>query len=251
MKTKTIIQKLLMLIFIGIITLSSVNAQKEGGLLATIQVSSPTCYGGTNGSIVINVSGGLEPYSFIWGDGSTSSSLTNVTSGTYSVSITDALGGLVAGDIFITQPTEIQISSSVSQVTNMFTPNGSININVNGGTPGYSYLWETLNGSGLQITNDSQSNLSLGKYSLTVKDNNGCEAQKDFIIRYKSIGNPTLPVVKNSSTISIQNINNDKNVEDDKIFLDMTGKQVDIEKSPIGFYLVVENGVFIQKIYKN
>lgn len=193
MKTKTNIQKVSMLILSGIITLCStnINAQKLP-LVATIQMSSPTCYGGTNGSIVINASGGLEPYTFIWTDGSTSSSLTDIAAGTYAVLISDASGGLIGGDFFLTQPTPILISSSVSQVTNVFTPNGAINVTVNGGTPEYSFLWETLNGSNVQSSEEDQINLGIGNYSLTVTDEIGCQAFKNFKIQYKSKGKPDL-----------------------------------------------------------
>ena len=204
MKTKTNIQKVSMLILSGIITLCStnINAQKQP-LVATIQMSSPTCYGGTNGSIVINASGGLEPYSFIWTDGSTSSSLTDIAAGTYAVLISDASGGLIGGDFVLTQPTPIQISSSINQMTNAFTQNAAINVTVTGGSPNYTYLWETINGTAVQSASEDQTNLDKGKYSLIVSDINGCQAQRDFIIKQKVLGKPNLSGQKNSSDPSV------------------------------------------------
>jgi hypothetical protein len=193
-----------MLILSGIITLCStnINAQKQP-LVATIQMSSPTCYGGTNGSIVINASGGLEPYSFNWTDGSTSSSLTGIAAGTYAVLISDASGGLIGGDFVLTQPTPIQISSSINQMTNAFTQNAAINVTVTGGSPNYTYLWETINGTAVQSASEDQTNLDKGKYSLIVSDINGCQAQRDFIIKQKVLGKPNLSGQKNSSDPSV------------------------------------------------
>lgn len=200
MTTKSISQKLKMLILSGIITLnfSTVSAQKDD-LNAVIQLSSPTCFGGTNGNIVLNTSGGTEPYTYLWNDGSTQSAINNVPAGSYYVTITDAHGNTIQGDIIVTEPAPIQISSSINQMTNVFTKNGSINVTVTGGTPNYTYLWETNNGTAVQSASEDQTNLGIGKYSLIVSDINGCQAQKDFIIKQKDLGKPNLSGPKNSS----------------------------------------------------
>ncbi|MCX7862999.1 MAG: choice-of-anchor L domain-containing protein, partial [Bacteroidales bacterium] len=57
-------------------------------ITANITTTPELC--GSPGSASINVSGGIAPYTFIWSNGSTSSNLTNVQGGTYTVTVTDA-----------------------------------------------------------------------------------------------------------------------------------------------------------------
>jgi len=68
----------------------------------------PTCYGGSDGSIDITVSGGTSPYSYLWSDGQSSEDVSNLTSGNYTVTVTDANGCQVTSSTFtITDPTEL------------------------------------------------------------------------------------------------------------------------------------------------
>lgn len=193
MKTKSLTQKITFLIISGIITLhfSTVFAQKgDSDFMASITLTSPSCNGSSNGVITLAAQGGFSPYTYLWNNGSTTSTLNNLTAGTYNVTITDALGSLIESVITLEQPEPIQISSSVTPVTSMSSLNGAIDITVNGGTPVYSYLWGKSNGSNLESTEQDQNNVGIGNYFLTVTDNNGCKAKKQFNIICKRIENP-------------------------------------------------------------
>lgn len=131
-----------------------------------------SCNGGSNGAVYITVAGGTTPYSFSWSNGSTNEDLTGVAAGIYTGTITDANGcTFVSPQVPITEPTAIVVSvDSVTNVTCNGAANGAVDVSVNGGTPGYSYLW-----SNSAITEDL-SGLSGGNFTLTVTDNNGCTA---------------------------------------------------------------------------
>ena len=60
---------------------------------------------------------------------------------------------------------------------------GSIDLNVVGGTPGYTYEWS--NGE----TTEDLSNLSAGVYSVIVTDNNGCSAEVTTEVLNESTAN--------------------------------------------------------------
>ena len=134
----------------------------------TSSVQQPSCNGGSNGSIDITVSGGVSPYTFQWSTTAVTEDVSGVSAGVYSVIVTDFI--LCTDTFYITvgQPTSM---STTVIVTNPGCPgnsDGSINLSVSGGTPGYTYGWDT------GATTEDVSGLPAGLYSVTITDNNGC-----------------------------------------------------------------------------
>ena len=153
---------------------SATVSQPPGALSSTINVSqNVNCFGGGNGSISLNASGGTPPYSYNWSNGATTQNISNLLSGTYSVTITDANGCINMATAVVDQPAAA-LSSSVQSTTavNCFGGNnGAINLTVNGGTAPYTYNWS--NGE----TTQNISNLASGTYTVTVTDVNGCTTE--------------------------------------------------------------------------
>jgi large repetitive protein len=58
--------------------------------LPTITPTNPTCFGYCDGSAIVNPIDGLAPYTYLWDNGQTNQTTTNLCSGTYSVTVTDA-----------------------------------------------------------------------------------------------------------------------------------------------------------------
>ena len=69
----------------------------------------------------------------------------NLNAGDYIVITTDANNCTLSDTIPIGQPNEISISAVVDSVTCKGDQNGSITVNVTGGTPSYSYQWSNSN----------------------------------------------------------------------------------------------------------
>ncbi|MFM7822949.1 MAG: beta strand repeat-containing protein, partial [Bacteroidota bacterium] len=154
-------------------TEQSINSitQPAGALAASISVSqSVACFGGGTGTLDLSVSGGTAPYSYLWSNGETTEDISNLISGTYTVSITDVNGCLSSASGTVNQPqAPIAISIASTSSVNCFGgTDGSASVSVSGGTIPYSYLWS--NGS---IGNSIQ-NIAAGSYSVTVTDANGC-----------------------------------------------------------------------------
>ncbi|MBX2870805.1 MAG: T9SS type A sorting domain-containing protein [Saprospiraceae bacterium] len=61
-------------------------------ILVTEGQNSPSCEGGTDGNITIQVAGGAGGYTYAWSTGATTASLDDLSAGNYSLSITDAQG---------------------------------------------------------------------------------------------------------------------------------------------------------------
>ncbi|MBK8922744.1 MAG: hypothetical protein IPM81_14765 [Saprospirales bacterium] len=130
------------------------------------------CTGDSLGAISVNVSGGVPPYSYLWNNGSTQSDLGELPAGTYQLSVTDVRGcSIVSAEAIVHEPAEaIQIALVEIQDDACGKNEGSIALNITGGVPPQTYLWN--NGA----TAASLSGLPPALYQLTVTDNLGCTA---------------------------------------------------------------------------
>jgi large repetitive protein len=137
----------------------------------TPAVTNVSCFGLTNGSSTVSVSGGPSPYTYTWTTvpTQTTSTATGLGPGTYSVTIKDGIGCVFTTTVAITQPTPLAISNTVTNVSCNGGNNGSIITAVTGGTPGYTYSWAP----GGQST-ATASNLTAGVYTVTATDTKGC-----------------------------------------------------------------------------
>jgi hypothetical protein len=155
----------------GCASLSLAFVVSQPNILATSvsTVSNVSCNGGNDGAISVASSGGVASYNYNWNNGSTSSSLTGLTAGTYTVTTTDANGCTSALSQSVTQPSGLTaIISSSSNLSCNGGNDGSVVASAAGGTATYGYAWNT-GGSGTTITS-----LTAGTYSVTVTDANGC-----------------------------------------------------------------------------
>ena len=131
-----------------------------------------SCFGGSNGSLTVNVVGGAAPFTYLWNTTPPQSSQTinNLTIGNYSLTLTDANGCTFTSSAQITQPNPLTAVITSTNVSCFGGGNGSATVSAFGGTPGYSYQWSNSY-SGVTATGLSASN-----YSVTVTDANNCQA---------------------------------------------------------------------------
>ncbi len=113
--------------------------------------------------------GGTLPYTYQWSTGSTSSMISNLPSGTYTITLSDANGCSVSDSATISIPTSLSISASVSShATTPTSTDGEATVVVSGGIPPYSYTWSS------QDTSANIVGLNAGTYTVTVQDQDGC-----------------------------------------------------------------------------
>ncbi len=163
-------------------------------------VTNVSCASGNNGSIVATPTGGNAPYNYLWLPGnSVSSLLTNVTIGTYTVTITDSKNCQVTSNYTISQPLPLSATLTSTNVSCFGGSNGSISSTVSGGTAPYTYSWNpTL------ATSSTISGLPAGSYVETVTDFLGC-----VISSSATLTQPTALVNAISSTNeTCSNLNN-------------------------------------------
>ena len=135
-----------------------------------------SCNGATESVDVTVTGGGAGSYSYVWStiDGSGIAAgqqdRNSLTAGTYHLIVTDYNGCITSKDITLTQPPALITGMVPTHITCQVSGfnNGSINLNVSGGSSPYSYNWST------GATVQDISGLTEGKYYVTVTDANGC-----------------------------------------------------------------------------
>jgi len=130
---------------------------------------SPLCFGDCNGSLTAVISGGTPPYSYIWSNGGTTQTINNLCAGIYTVTITDSDGCEFESQDELEQPDEILIAFEVNHIPCEEACIGRIVIGALGGTPPYSYSWNTGQ------TSNPLTGLCEGVYQLTVTDSRNCQ----------------------------------------------------------------------------
>jgi hypothetical protein len=213
------------------------------GLQITSSSVPADCNGKPTGSATALAVGGVAPYTYVWSNvtpGNTST-ISNLLAGDYSVTITDSQGCANTSNVTVTEPTAITLGSStiIAQST-VNNPSGSITVNVTGGTPPYSYLWNT---TPIQTTN-SATGLTSGEYILTVTDNNGCSQIFTFnvpnTVSTDELGFSDISIYptpfSNSIFVKANDLNN--GISSFLIF-DVAGKKILSEKN-----VFVKNGLY-------
>ena len=100
------------------------------------------CIGDANGAIDLEVTGGFEPYSYEWSNGSTSEDIVGLIADTYTVTVTDDTGCESIKDIQLQDPDSIVSNAIVNEVQCFEANNGSIQLLPSGGTAPYTYAWD-------------------------------------------------------------------------------------------------------------
>jgi hypothetical protein len=144
-----------------------VEVIKAQDLVVNSGVATVDCDGIT--SLCVDVSGGTPPYALLWSNGTTGNCATYTPPASISVKVTDNGGCVFQSPIIqVVQPNPIVLTTTVTHASSPTANNGSINLSVSGGTGAYTYLWS--NGA----TTQDISNLTVGIYTCTVTDANGC-----------------------------------------------------------------------------
>ncbi len=148
----------------------TISVTEPGILTATETHADVYCFGGSDASIDITMSGGTAPYSYLWNDGTLTEDRSALSIGTYSVIVTDANSCTTTISINIVEPMLLILSETHVDVFCFTGNNGSIDLTINGGVAPYTYLWNDGD------LNEDRSLLIAGIYDVTVTDANGCIA---------------------------------------------------------------------------
>ena len=147
---------------------------------AVITPTYVSCFGGSDGSASVQASGGLAPYTYDWSTGVAGSTISNLSIGSYILTVTDANGCVNTSSVNINQPSPILTSADITDVTCVGS-DGEIDLLVSGGTAPYAYNWS--NGD----QHEDLHQLESSTYLLTITDFNGCTVFDSFDVGYNGV----------------------------------------------------------------
>ncbi len=166
-------------LFYGTNTLINDYATKRDGFLTrygcfdsvSFVVTKISCSGLNDGSATVNPSYGSEPYTYLWSNGSTSQTVSNLSAGTYIVTVVGSNNCSLTQSVSLTQvPTLSAEIINIQDIGCWGSNTGSATANPVNGTPPYTYRWS--NNKTTQIITD----IPAGVYSVTITDNCGTKA---------------------------------------------------------------------------
>ncbi|MCB9332828.1 MAG: SprB repeat-containing protein [Lewinellaceae bacterium] len=164
------------------IALGSAFVEEPDPILVTANVTDVACNGGANGAISLSVSGGTPAYSYDWAHipgSSNPANVTGLTAGTYTVTVTDNLGCTAELEALVNEASTLVLTTTSVNASCFGINDGAIDLEVSGGTPGYTYHWSN------NYTGQDPVALLAGSYTVTVTDFAGCSK-----IRTATVGQP-------------------------------------------------------------
>nr|WP_294859343.1 HYR domain-containing protein [uncultured Fluviicola sp.] len=150
-----------------------INQPPCNDFIASVNPTGVSCNGLSNGAASLVLANGNSPFLISWSNGiNNSMNISNLTSGTYSVTVTDSRNCSTFQTFSITQPAPLSVSLVPTNVSCNNVNDGTIDLTVSGGTYPYTFSWSI---SGKPYANhEDLTQLSPGTYSVVVTDANGC-----------------------------------------------------------------------------
>ncbi len=176
---------------------TNVNVNNLGSPTVTIPTSTNvSCNGASDGTATANVVGGFAPYSYLWSNGDTTLTASNLDALTYSITVTDSNGCTASESVTIQQANALAaVIGTPTNVSCNGGNDGSAYTIVAGGIAPYTYLWSDF---AAQST-DTASNLAAGTYFVTVADSNNCLAYDTVTVTEPQPLSLTLDSLKNAN----------------------------------------------------
>lgn len=156
-------------------------------------VRNVSCFGAHDGSINLNLTGGIPAVALVWSDGSTAGTTrNNLGPGVYTATISDGTPCYITRTFTILEPQPLVLTANKIDAFDCNDANsGSINLLVAGGSAPFTYLWS--NGA---VTEDL-ANIPAGNYQITVTDANGCIKTEQYVISRQ----PPIAIAVNTNTV--------------------------------------------------
>ncbi len=138
------------------------------------------CHGDNSGKVIALASGGTSPYEYSWNTipEQVNDTVTALSAGSYTVTVTDANGCKVVSEVMLTDPPALSLSISSTDADCPDTSDGSVTLTITGGSPPYNTSWND------EETSVSRTELLPGTYNVTVTDANGCEAEASATVGF-------------------------------------------------------------------
>jgi gliding motility-associated-like protein len=203
---------------------STSTINQPDSISLAVSIKKVSCDNKSDAAFYIAPSGGVAPYRIEWSNGLISDTVKNLSTGEYQITVTDMNGCVKVQHIYIDSVPPIQLSGLTKNITCKPLTDASIDLSVAGGTSSFNFKWSN------KANTEDVSNLSVGFYSVTVTDANGCKDTASFSI-------------KNDSLFAIQTIDAQVIELGDKVTLTTSHNgvnSVDFDWKPINDYTGID-----------
>lgn len=166
-----------------------------------LTLGAPTITGATcaaGGSITASASGGTSGYTYSWSNGSSGSSISNLSAGPYTLTVTDTKGCTVTATYNVPAGVNAVVfgAPTITDVACNGANTGAITINVSGGTGAINVSWNTGQ------TSTTINGLIAGTYTVTATDATSCTASASYVVNEPPVLSFAAPVITNASCIA-------------------------------------------------
>ncbi|OXA75014.1 T9SS type B sorting domain-containing protein [Flavobacterium frigidimaris] len=178
-----------------------VIAEPANPLIASVTTKKDVnCKGDATGSATASATGGTVSYTYSWNTNpvQNSATATNLTSGTYIVTVTDSKGCTDTETVVIAEPANaLTATTSQTNVGCGGAATGTATVTASGGTPNYTYLWSPSGG-----TAATANGLVAGTYTVKITDSKQCTVTKTVTILDGDSVKPIIDPLPVTSTIN-------------------------------------------------
>ncbi len=154
----------------GCSTVQTFNLNDPSSISIQLTPSDVSCFGGSDGNIVANATGGTSPFNYLWSNGANVPNPGNLTVDNYCLTVTDANGCTATACADVQQPSALSLNSMPTNTGCVGSSTGEIDLSVSGGVGSYQFVWDNSQ------TTEDLTGLPAGTFSVTVTDGNGCTA---------------------------------------------------------------------------
>lgn len=152
----------------GCIAVDSVEVFEFPPIQGNIAITNIACNGDSTGQLIAYISGGEQPYEYMWSTGESSQVIDSLKAGTYSLTVLDNAGCNKIFSSEVIEPEKLSVIINNTGISGPGKSDGTALVVPDGGSSPYTFLWNT--GDTTQLIDS----LPVGLYSVTVTDSLGC-----------------------------------------------------------------------------
>jgi gliding motility-associated-like protein len=169
---------------LGCVAIDTSLVTEPQPLVPNLTTTPATCAGACDGTATVSPTGGVAPFSYEWSPdpvtGDSTTSVTGLCAGTYTVLISDSVGCSILQDVLILEPQPLSADAQITPVTCNGVCDADIVLDPQGGTGPYTFLWTPVpsNGQGDSLALQ----LCAGPITVSITDANGCDTTYTFTV---------------------------------------------------------------------
>lgn len=191
----------------GCVFVNNINISSPSAIVISPVITNVSCYGGNDGEILLTVEGGVPNYVYTWSNNATVQHITDLSAGSYGLTVIDAHNCSQTDNIDVTQPSLLTSSHTVLNESCDSSIDGSVILNVSGGTSPFNFLWSN------NETSQNITGLSAGIYDVTVTDSKNCTVEEEAIVYTDQLNVEIINGQNDNDLIAIVNSEFDDNYE--------------------------------------